>query len=181
MHTRTHTDGPFFISCNRESIFLSVSDSQEVEATQDIKYASKFFIVRCDEGDDHFFIVHEASPSNEENLKENVAQFEKVPPVPMYLRASINWRRRSTPMKPLMMKMNVNSRLTIHSRRDKESHPAKLTEWVSQKEVFFIKCEDQSTLIRTYVSISPKVRLHMSQDVSPTSKAMMIGDLCSFD
>ena len=40
--------------------------------------------------------------------------------------------------------MNVNSRLSIHSRRDKEFHLAKLTEWVSQKEVFFIKCKNQA-------------------------------------
>ena len=58
----------------------------------------------------------------------------------------MNWRRRSSPAKPLMMEMNVNSRLSIHSRRDKEFHPAKLTEWVSQKEVFFIRCEEQARL-----------------------------------
>ena len=60
----------------------------------------------------------------------------------------MNWRRRSSPAKPLMMEMNVNSRLSIHSRRDKEFHPAKLTEWVSQKEVFFIRCEEQARLYR---------------------------------
>ena len=64
----------------------------------------------------------------------------------MYLKASMNWRQRSTPTKPLMMEMNVNSRLSIHSRKDKEFHPAKLTEWVSQKEVFFIRCEEQGLL-----------------------------------
>ena len=64
----------------------------------------------------------------------------------MYLKASMNWRWRSTPTKPLMMEMNVNSRLSIHSRKDKEFHPAKLTEWVSQKEVFFIRCEEQGLL-----------------------------------
>ena len=138
------TDGPFFICCNRESTFLSVSDSRQIEATEDIEHASKFYIVRCDEGDDHFFIVHEA-PTSLHN--ENVTKFEKMPPVPMYLKASMNWRRRSTPTKPLMMEMNVNSRLSIHSRRDKEFHPAKLTEWVSQKEVFFIRCEEQARLL----------------------------------
>ena len=139
------TDGPFFICCNRESIFLSVSDSHQIEATQDIQHASKFYIVRCDEGDDHFFIIHEAPTSLHD---ENVTKFEKMPPVPMYLKASMNWRRRSTPTKPLMMEMNVNSRLSIHNRRDKEFHPAKLTEWVSQKEVFFIRCEEQARLYR---------------------------------
>jgi hypothetical protein len=139
------TDGPFFICCNRESVFLSVSDSRQIEATQDIHHASKFYIVRCDEGDDHFFVVHEAPTSLQD---EKVTQFEKMPPVPMYLKASMNWRRRSTPTKPLMMEMNVNSRLSIHSRRDKEFHPAKLTEWVSQKEVFFIRCEEQAWLYR---------------------------------
>ena len=60
----------------------------------------------------------------------------------------MNWRQRSTPTKPLMMEMNVNSCLSIHGRRDKEFHPAKLTEWVSQKEVFFIRCEEQARLYR---------------------------------
>lgn len=142
-HVYILIDGPFFICCNRENIFLSVSDSRQIEATQDINHASKFYIVRCDEGDDHFFIVHEAPTSL---WNGNVTKFEKMPPVPMYLRALMNWRRRSTPTKPLMMEMNVNSRLSIHSRKDKEFHPAKLAEWVSQKEVFFIKCKNQAKL-----------------------------------
>ena len=105
--------------------------------------------MRCDEGDDHFFIVYEAplAVENEEKFIGSVAKFEKMPPIPMYLNASINWRQRSTPTKPLMMAMNVSSRLALHSRRDKEFHPAKLTEWVTQKEVFFIRCKGQSKFI----------------------------------
>ena len=142
--------GPFFITCNRERIFLTVDNkSGEVKASENIKEADKFFIVRCDEGDNHFNIVYEA-PSILTSKKKN--QFEKEvgkhkPPVPMYLCVPVNWRGRTHPFQSVRMLMNgkaSQSQMALHSRRSKHFQPAKLTEWINEKEVFFVNCKERT-------------------------------------
>ena len=141
--------GPFFITCNRERIFLSISkDSEEVQATKNIKDASKFFIVRCNEGDNHFNIVYEA-PSlligkKKEEFDKKVGKHK--PPVPMYLCVPVNWHGRTRSNQPVRMQMNgkaSQSRMALHSRRSKQFHPAKLTEWINEKEIFYVNCKER--------------------------------------
>ena len=154
LHTciHLHTVGPFFISCNREKLFLTVDkDSFQVQVTDDIATAKQFYIVRCDEGDDHFNIVYEAPVSLEDDEKRKfeaaVGPLQNKRPIPMYLCALVNWRGRSQPNEPLKMRMNgmaSNSRLAIHSRKSKRFQPEKLTEWVNENEIFFINCQERS-------------------------------------
>ena len=145
----THAVGPFFITCNRERIFLMVDKkSGVVKASRNIKEASKFFIVRSDEGDNHFSIVYEA-PSILSDAKKS--QFEKVvgkhkPHVPMYLCVPVNWHGRTHSTKLVRMQMNgkaSQSRMALHSRRSKHFQPAKLTEWINEKEIFYVNCKER--------------------------------------
>ena len=65
----------------------------------------------------------------------------------MYLCAPVNWRGRNPQNEPLKMRMNgvsANSRLAIQCRTSKTFHPEKLTEWVNEKEIFFINCREHS-------------------------------------
>ena len=152
MHISTlyiHAVGPFFITCNRERIFLMVDKkSGVVKASRNIKEASKFFIVRSDEGDNHFSIVYEA-PSILSDAKK--IQFDKVvgkhkPHVPMYLCVPVNWHGRTRPTKSVRMQMNgkaSQSRMALHSRRSKHFQPAKITEWINEKEIFYVNCKER--------------------------------------
>ena len=142
--------GPFFITCNRERTFLTVDKkSGEVSASEDINEAQEFFIVRCDEGDNHFNIVYEAHSilegSKRKKFEEEVGKHK--PPVPMYLCASVNWRGQAHPTRSVRMQMNgkaSQSKMALHSRRSKQFKPAKLTEWINEKEVFFVNCKERT-------------------------------------
>ena len=146
--------GPFYIACNWDQLYLIVNKSKnhEVEATYNIDKASKFYIVRCDEGDNHFYIVHESPvvfkrDKDREKFVEKVGEVEHKPAIPMYLCASVNWRGRSKGNQPLRMRLDgksTNSRMAIHCRKNRHYHPADLTEWVNEKEIFFINCQERS-------------------------------------
>ena len=123
-----------------------------IEATRDIDKATEFHIVRCEEEDNHFNIVYEAPITFERNedkdkFKKKVGDLKHKPAIPMYLCASVNWRGRNKRNQQLKMRLDgksSNSRLAIHSRRTTHFHPADLTEWVNEKEVFFINCQERS-------------------------------------
>ena len=145
-----HTVGPFLISCNRERIFLKVEEStteqsQEVKATHNIEDASKFFIVRLDDCNNYFNIVYESSSSTSDDseLKEIVGI---KPKVSMYLCASVDRQGSSCSNQHLQVQMDgktAHSRMALHSRRSKHLCPEKLTEWLNEKEVFFINCQER--------------------------------------
>ena len=142
-----YTVGPFFISCGKESVFLTVDKHKgELKASGKISDASEFFVVRCDEGDNHFRIVYEAPPilegDQKGDLEEVVGKLEHKPSVPMYLCASVNWCGKLRQNQQLLMQMNGKAskcRMALHSRRCKA---VKLTEWINEKEVFYINCKE---------------------------------------
>ena len=109
-------------------------------------------IIRCDEGDNHFYIVHEPSMTfkrdkDKEKFVAKVGEVKHKPAISMYLCASVNWRGKSKGNQPLRMRLDgksTNSRLAIHSRKNQQFHPADLTEWVNEKEIFFINCQERS-------------------------------------
>ena len=151
MHNYETTVGPFIVACNRESVYLKVNKEFQVEATEKLSEASYFYIVRLDE-DRYFSIVYEVS--NVDDLKESIKRkFEEEcgkykPGISLYLSASVNWRGRSQKNKPLQMQMSGKRFLTqmaLQSRRSKHFQPAKLTEWTSGKEVFFIRLRKRTT------------------------------------
>ena len=108
--------------------------------------------MRCDEGDNHFYIVCETPVSFKREMDKKkfvarVGEVEHKPAIPMYLCASVNWRGKSKRNQPLRMRLDgksTNSRLAIHNRKDQHFHPADLTEWVNEKEIFFINCQERS-------------------------------------
>ena len=92
-----------YIACNWDQLYLTANKSESdyrVEATYSIGKASEFYIVRCDEGDNHFYIVHESPMSfkrkiDKEKFVAKVGKIEHKPAIPMYLCASVNWRGKS--------------------------------------------------------------------------------------
>ena len=146
--------GPFYIACNWDQLYLMVNKSKnyQVEATYNIDKASEFYIVRCDEGDNHFYIVHESPVSfkrdrDREKFEAKVGEVEHKPAIPMYLCASVNWRGKTKRNQQLRVRLDgksTNSRMAIHCRKNREYHPADLTEWVNEKEIFFINCQERS-------------------------------------
>ena len=141
--------GPFYIACNWDQLYLTVGKNHEVRATYDIDRASEFYIVRCDEGDNHFNIVHE-SPGvfkDKDKFVKKFGEVEHKPAIPMYLCASVNWRGKSKQNQLLRMRLDgksTNSRMAIHCRKTQQYHAADLTEWVNEKEIFFINCQERS-------------------------------------
>lgn len=172
--------GPFYIACNWDQLYLTFNKSKDfqVEATYNINEASEFYVVRCDEGDNHFNIVCETSvsfkrPMDEEKFVARVGEVEHKPAIPMYLCASVNWRGKSKRNQPLKMRLDgksTNSRLAIHCRKSRLFHPADLTEWVNEKEIFFINCQERSVMTPTnsYLCVyesgetgcKPKIKSH---------------------
>ena len=149
MHTY-HVVGPFIISCNRDHVYLKVTDDHneefEVQATQNIAEASKFYIVRLDERN-YFNIVYEYS--SERGVRRQLERQcgRSKPAVSMYLCAPVNWRGKMQRNKPLRMQLSgkaSHTRMALHSRKSKSFQPVKLTEWISEKEVFFISCQERS-------------------------------------
>lgn len=119
-----------------------------MEATEDIAHASKFFVVRLDEGN-YFNIVYEFSPKGDKKRRLEEKCGRNKPAVFMYLCASVDWRKRNCKHQPLQMRMDAkasHSRLALHSRMSKHYQPVKLTEWINEKEVFFINCQKRSVL-----------------------------------
>ena len=143
--------GPFIIACNRDSLYLRVNKEFQVEATEKYSEASNFYIVRLDE-DRYFSIVYEVSNVDDldESIKRKVEEEcgKHKPGISLYLSASVNWRGRSFKNKPLQMQMSGKRFLTqmaLQSRRLKHFQPAKLTEWTSGKDIFFIRCRKRTT------------------------------------
>lgn len=134
-----------YLKVNKENQF-------QVEATEKYDEASNFYIVRLDE-DRYFSIVYEVSNVNDldEPIKRRIEEEcgKHKPGISVYLSASVNWRGRSHKNKPLQMQMSGKRFLTqmaLQSRRSKHFQPAKLTEWTSGKEIFFIRCRKRTTL-----------------------------------
>ena len=109
--------------------------------------------MRCDEGDNHFNIVYESPvvfkrpEKDRKKFVDKVGEVEHKPAIPMYLCASVNWRGKSKRNQPLRMRLDgksTNSRMAIHCRKNRLYHPADLTEWVNEKEIFFINCQERS-------------------------------------
>ena len=139
---------------------MNKAKGYEVETTYDINKATKFFIVRCDEGDNHFHIVYQTQMSfgrqgeRRQKFIKRVGDPEYRPAITRFLCASVNWRGRNKRNKPLRMSLdgqstNSRARLAIHCRKDDSNHPADLTEWVNEKEIFFINCQERSVTTPT--------------------------------
>ena len=154
MYSLFTTVGPFYIACNWDQLYLTVNKGKDyqVEATYNIDKASEFYVIRCDDGDNHFNIIHESPVAfkrdkDRKKFVNKVGEVEHKPAIPMYLCASVNWRGKSKRNQPLRMRLDgksTNSRMAIHSRKDRLYHPADLTEWVNEKEIFFINCKERS-------------------------------------
>ena len=145
----SHAVGPFLIICgkNRKELFLKVDEASQNQlvATDELDGASQFSIIRSDQGDEHFSIIYEPPVS-----PENPATMGVVPS--LFLCTG-----KSKQDRPLMMKDTVRkSQMALRSRTTEYfQQPAKLTEWVSGNDAFYIICQDRSIthLMRRYLSV----------------------------
>ena len=141
--------GPFLITCGKDrTIFLTVNkESGNLQASEDINNVTQFYIVRCDEHSNYFNITCDAPSSlAEEYCREESRGSVNIPGIPMYLTAPVNWRGQTpnTYQRPKMVMSGKadKARMALHSRRHKNFQPVKLTEWISEKEVYFINCRE---------------------------------------
>lgn len=78
--------------------------------------------------------------------EEESRRSENVPGIPMYLTAPVNWRGQTpnTYQRPRMVMSGKAdmAQMALHSRRHKNFQPVKLTEWINEKEVYFINCQE---------------------------------------
>ena len=173
-----HKGGPFIISCNKENIFLKVEKTtNRVIATNRIREASNFFIVTCDQEESNYFnIVYEAPTTlygdDKCAFEAKVGKIERKPTIPMYLCASVNWLGKKR--QPLQMQVNGKAsqcRMALRRRRSKHFQPADLTEWVNEKDVFFINCQERSLkkLRNSYLCVYTSNEQNTDTDSSPIS------------
>ena len=133
-----HTVGPFYISCgnSREQLLLKVDEGShhQLIATDQFDDASQFSIIRCDQpGDEHFRIVYEPSLTPESGGAA-------VRSPSLFLCTS----KRDVPQS--MRDTVSNSDLALRSRSiDHFERPAKLSEWLTGWEFFYIICPERST------------------------------------
>ena len=78
--------------------------------------------------------------------EEESRRSENIPGIPMYLTAPVNWRGQTpnTYQRPRMVMSGKAdmARMALHSRRHKNFQPVNLTEWINEKEVYFINCRE---------------------------------------
>ena len=120
-----------------------------IEATDIHAEASSFHIVRLDE-DSYFSIVYEVTHENDPHLKKTIEEEcgTHKPALSFYLSVPVNWRGRSHKKEPLQIKMSGRrflTRMALQNRRSKHFRPEKLTDWLNQREIFFIHCSKHST------------------------------------
>ena len=80
-------------------------------------------------------------------FEEDLERSENVPGIPMYLTAPVNWRGQTSNKQRPKMVMSGKAdmaRMALHSRRHKNFQPVKLTEWINEKEVYFINCRERT-------------------------------------
>jgi hypothetical protein len=144
------TVGPFLITCGKErTIFLTVDEaSGNVQASENYYKATRFYIVRCDEHSNYFNITCDA-PSVADDIIQRRRYYNSaesnVPGIPMYLTAPVNWwGQTSNNQRPKMVMSGKAdmARMALHSRRHKTFQPVNLTEWINEKEVYFINCRE---------------------------------------
>ena len=121
--------------------------SGNVQASEDFDKATRFHIVRCDEHSNHFNITCDAPSSSmaDEDYEEEIGRSENIPGIPMYLTTPVNWRGKVSNNQGPKMVMSGKAdkaRMALHSRRHKHFQPVNLTEWINEKEVYFINCRE---------------------------------------
>ena len=145
----SHAVGPFFICCGKqkEQLFLKVDEENQNQlvATDELDDASQFSVIRSDQGDEHFSIIYEPPVSLGSSATMGV--------VPSLFLCT----GKSKQDEPLMMKDTVsNSQMALRSRTiEHYQKPAKLKEWVSGEDAFYIICQDRSVthLTRRYLCV----------------------------
>ena len=97
----------------------------------------------------------------------------------MYLTAPVNWRGQTPnayqqPRMVLSGKADM-ARMALHSRRHKNFQPVNLTEWINEKEVYFINCREPALrgLIKrgSYLCIKKKKASKESESDAKKAKA----------
>lgn len=155
-----HADGPFYISCHSEQLFFKVQENKIV-VTDNLSKADEFFVVPCEESGHsrHFSIFY----NSESKLKQPDAKTRSkmhIKPIPRYLCCTcVNFRGISDG--PLELKLNAKeskSMLTLQDRRSKYLRPAELTDWINEKEIYYINCKHRTFKKDSYICVAATTR-----------------------
>ena len=142
-------EGPFFITCDDDKIFLKVSQDNEVTGIEvtgkNPTGASEFFIVPTyNSKHPHEFAIAFYSKK----------KFPDVNPVPRYLDVSTNVMGCNCG--PLRMEFGIkehNCRLTLRNRLATSYTLGDITPWVVGREAFYIKCARRILRFNGYICV----------------------------
>ena len=153
-------DGPFYISCHSEQLFFKVQDNKIV-VTDDLSKADEFFVVPCEEsGHSRYFSIFYNSESKLKQPDAKIRSKMHIKPIPRYLCCtSVNFRGISDG--PLELKLNAKeskSMLTLQDRRSKYLRPAELTDWINEKEIYYINCKHRTFKKDSYICVAATTR-----------------------
>ena len=141
------TDGPFIISCHNETIFLKVTPDFQVVATSKVEDSSDFYITYSEDGHSAFeFSITYLAPSS--------LTRREIKPISRYLYAPVDARGRNSG--PLTLQLNAESkhtRMTLYSRRVKNSGPVDTKDWLTSRNIFFINCKQRFFRSDSYICV----------------------------
>lgn len=152
--------GPFYISCHSEQLFFKIQDNKIV-VTDDLSKADEFFVVPCEEsGHSRYFSIFYNSESKLKQPDAKIRSKMHIKPIPRYLCCtSVNFRGISDG--PLELKLNAKeskSMLTLQDRRSKYLRPAELTDWINEKEIYYINCKHRTFKKDSYICVAATTR-----------------------
>ena len=116
-------------------MFLKVTSRFQVVATTNIEESSDFFISYNEDGRSAYeFSIHHlpSSPLLERDVK----------PISHYLYAPVDYRGRNNG--PLTLRLDARDRhtaMTLHSRRIGHFDPVDTKDWLSSRDIFYIRCK----------------------------------------
>ena len=123
--------GPFYIAYTSLQTRASLTIGLR---SLSIDKASEFYIVQCDEGDNHFYIVHESPMSfkrkiDEEKIVAKVGKIEHKPAIPMYLCASqsacqLAWQKQTKSTNQNAIRWKINQLPNGHPLQEESTLPS---------------------------------------------------------
>ena len=155
-------EGPFYLSCNDDHLFMKVTENFTVICTPKFEEANEFYIIPTYDGEHphEFAIVYYDKPV-----------IKSLDPVPRYLNAPVGLCGQN--VGPLHMKFDVkahNSRLALHSRLEKSFHPVEKDPWISGRDIFYINCARRGWKKNAYICVRARRGQYITACVPSTEE-----------
>ena len=136
-----------------------------MEATSDIQQASPFYVQPTDNPHPYDFVIsyrgekHDRDRTSSRPTLGTGLEQQPLEPMSRYLLSRVNiFGQNSGPLHMHYLAPESHSRLTLHGRLTKASHPVDLSKWVSGKELYFINCAQRTFKKDGYLCIKTQGR-----------------------